>query len=63
MLKSRNDDDKGGQFASVEAKALLISTWTDIQKEMAKYEKDMPFFEVQDMFGCLICQQLQMLHL
>lgn len=51
MLKSRGDDDKSSQFASVEAKALLISTWTDIQNEMAKYEKDMPFFEVQDMFG------------
>lgn len=51
MLRSRGDDDKGAQFASIEAKALLVSTWNDIQKEMAKYEKDMPFFEVEDMFG------------
>lgn len=51
MLKGKDDKDTTGQFKSLEAKTLLAQTWTDISKEMAKYEKDMPFFEVQDFYG------------
>ena len=35
----------------MEAKQILIVAWGKITKEMAKYEKNQPFFEVEDMFG------------
>lgn len=51
ILKAKTDDDKSAQFRSMEAKALLVTAWAKITKEMAKYEKNQPFFEVPDFFG------------
>ena len=51
MLKSKGDNDNGAIFKSTEAKFLLEKTWQDIAKENSKYEKNMPFFQVNDMFG------------
>lgn len=51
ILKSKTDEDKSAQFKSLEAKQILIGSWDKIKKEMAKYEKNMPFFEVPDFFG------------
>ncbi len=51
ILQSKGGDDKSSQFKSVEAKGILVNAWNKIKKEMAKYEKNMPFFEVSDMFG------------
>lgn len=51
ILKSKTEDDKSAQFKSSEAKQILIGAWSKISKEMAKYEKNMPFFEVPDFFG------------
>lgn len=51
ILKSKTDDDKSAQFKSIEAKQILITAWSKIAKEMSKYEKNMPFFEVPDFFG------------
>lgn len=51
ILKSKTDDDKSGQFKSIEAKQILLIAWDKIKKEQAKYEKNMPFFDVPDFFG------------
>ena len=51
ILKSKGDDDKGALFKSAEAKQILVGAWARIQKENAKYEKNMPFFDVPDFFG------------
>lgn len=51
ILKSKGDDDKSGQFKSLEAKQILTVAWNKITKENAKYEKEQPFFEVPDMFS------------
>ena len=51
MLKSKGEDDKAGQFRSLEAKQILTVSWGKIAKEQAKYEKNQPFFYVTDMFG------------
>ena len=51
ILKSKGDDDKSGQFKSLEAKQILTVAWNKIAKEQAKYEKTSPFFDVPDFFG------------
>lgn len=51
ILKSKGADDKSAQFKSLEAKQILGVAWQKITKEMAKYEKNQPFFEVPDFFG------------
>ena len=40
-----------GQFRSIQANTILTTYWNRIQKEMAKYEKNLPFFDVPDFFG------------
>lgn len=51
ILKSKTDDDKSGQFKSLEAKQILTVAWNKIAKEQAKYEHNRPFFDVPDLFG------------
>lgn len=51
ILKSKSDEEKLAEFRSTEAKQILIGAWAKIAKEQAKYEKNMPFFEVPDFFG------------
>jgi hypothetical protein len=51
ILKAKSDDDKSAQFRSAEAKQILAVAWGKIAREQAKYEKNQPFFEVNDMFG------------
>ena len=51
ILKSKGEQEKAGEFRSVEAKQILTAYWVRIRKEMAKYEKNMPFFDVDDFFG------------
>lgn len=51
ILKSKGEDDKAGEFRSLEAKQLLIVAWGKIQKEQAKYEKNLPLFDVPDYYG------------
>lgn len=51
ILKSKGDQEKSGEFRSTEAKQILSVAWSKIKKEMAKYEKNQPFFEVSDLFG------------
>ena len=51
ILKSKGENEKGGEFRSNEAKQLLLIAWNKISKEKAKYEKISPFFEVQNFFG------------
>jgi len=51
ILKSKSDDDKSAQFKSEEAKQILAVAWGKVRQEMAKYEKNMPFFDVPNFFG------------
>lgn len=51
ILKSKREDENSSQFKSQEAKGILVVAWAKISKEMAKYEKNMPFFDVPDFFG------------
>lgn len=50
ILKGKGEDDKGGQFRSIEAKQILSVAFNKIKAEQAKYEKNQPFFEVTDMY-------------
>ena len=51
ILKSKADDEKAGEFRSMEAKQILIGAWAKIKAENAKYEKLEPFFNVPEFFG------------
>ena len=51
ILKSKTENDKSSQFKSQEAKQILLVTWGRISKEMAKYEKNQPFFDVPDYYS------------
>lgn len=51
ILKSKGEQEKSGEFRSVEAKGILLVAWNKIKQEQAKYKKVQPFFNVSDMFG------------
>lgn len=51
ILRSKGDNDKGGEFKSTEAKQILLVAWNKIRQEQNKYEKNLPFFDVPDFFG------------
>ena len=51
ILKAKGENEKSAQFKSAEAKQILAVAWSKIAREQAKYEKNQPFFEVNDMFG------------
>lgn len=51
ILKAKGEQEKAGEFRSMEAKQILTTYWMKIRKEMAKYEKNMPFLDVPDFFG------------
>lgn len=59
ILKSKGDDDKSAQFKSIEAKQILVVAWNKIVKEQSKYEKNMPFFDVPNLFGKDTSQDLR----
>ena len=50
-MKSKGDQENVGVFRSTEAKLIIEGAWSKIKKEMSKYEKNQPFFQVNDMFG------------
>lgn len=50
ILKAKGGDMKEGQFLSAEAKQIVSIAWNEIKRQMAKYEKTIPFFEVPDFF-------------
>jgi len=51
ILKSKGELEKAGEFRSAEAKQILAGAWGRIRKENAKYEKNMPFFDVPNFYG------------
>lgn len=51
ILKAKGEEEKSGEFRSVEAKGILANAWNKIKQEQAKYEKVQPFFDVEDMFA------------
>ena len=51
ILKSKGEDEKSGQFASLEAKAILLASFNKIKQEQHKYERNQPMFYVTDMFS------------
>lgn len=51
ILKSKGEEEGAGEFRSTEAKQILIGSWGKIRKEESKYEKNQPFFEVQNFYG------------
>lgn len=51
ILKSKTDDDKSAQFKSMEAKQILVGAWAKIAKEVSKYEKIQPMFDIPNFFG------------
>ena len=51
ILKSKGEDEKSGQFANVEAKAILLASYNKIKQEQHKYERNQPMFYVTDMFS------------
>jgi len=50
ILKGKGDEDKSGQFKSLEAKQMLTTAFNKLKQEQNKYEKNQPMFHVQDMF-------------
>lgn len=51
ILKSKGEQEKAGEFRSLEAKQILAVAWGKIRTENAKYEKNQPFFNVPDFFS------------
>ena len=51
ILKAKGEDDKGGQFRSIEAKQILTVAFNKLKQEQNKYEKNQSMFHVEDMFG------------
>lgn len=51
ILKNKADNEKAGEFRSQEAKQILSVAWGKIRAEKAKYEKNMPFFDVPNYYG------------
>lgn len=51
ILRSKGENDKGGEFKSIEAKQILIIAWNKLKQENSKYEKNQPMFEIGDMFS------------
>lgn len=51
ILKGKGEKSQDAQFASIEAKQILINAWNKIKQNQAKYEKTMPRFDVPDYFG------------
>ena len=51
ILKAKGEDEKSAEFKSAEAKQILAVAWGKIKTEMAKYEKNQPFFNVPNYFG------------
>lgn len=51
ILKGKGEDDKAGQFRSIEAKQVLATAWNKIRMEQGKYEKSQPMFNVPDYFS------------
>lgn len=51
ILKSKAEKERSAEFRSTEAKKLLATAWDKIAKEQNKYEKNQPFFQVNDMFS------------
>lgn len=50
ILKAKGEEEKSAEFRSNEAKQILAVAWGKIKTEMAKYEKNMPFFDVPNYF-------------
>jgi hypothetical protein len=59
ILKSKGENEKSSEFKSAEAKQLLAIAWGKIAKERAKYEKNMPFFDVPNYYGPTSGQDLR----
>jgi len=51
ILKNKGEDQRSGQFASIEAKQILTVAWNKLKQENAKYEKNQPMFYIGDMFS------------
>ena len=51
ILKSKGEQEKAGEFRSTEAKQILATLWGKVRQEQAKYEKNMPFFNVRNFYG------------
>lgn len=51
ILKSKGEDEKSGEFKSVEAKQILTIAWNKIKQDQRKYESTTPFLDVPDYFG------------
>ena len=51
ILKAKGEKEEPGAFRSAEAKQILISSYNKLKQEQNKYERNQPFFHVNDMFG------------
>src|SRR3990167_6034311 len=51
ILKAKGEEEKSSEFRSLEAKQILAVYWGKIRQEMAKYEKNQPFFDVPNYYG------------
>lgn len=51
ILKAKGGEEKSGEFRSSEAKLILASAWNKIRQNQAKYDKNLPFFNVPDLFA------------
>jgi len=51
ILKSKGEEDKAGEFRSLQAKQILVVAWNKIRQEQNKYERIKPYFDVPDFFS------------
>ena len=51
MLKRKGEEQEASQFASAEAKSILVTAAKQLRIEQAKYERRRPMFNVGDLLG------------
>lgn len=51
ILKAKGEKMQDSQFRSLEAKTIFAAAWDKVKKGQSKYEKNLPFLDVPDMFG------------
>lgn len=51
ILKAKREEENISQFASTEAKQIVVTSWAKLRAEQAKYERTRPLFNVPDYLG------------
>jgi len=51
ILKNKGENEKSGEFKSMEAKQILTIAWGKVRQDQAKYYRTQPMYNVPDFYG------------